>query len=161
MHEMIKPTGMLICYSERAEMDKVHARLKDLKLKESCMKDAALATAYNPADGIPYPWTLALIVSDAAKLKSLDDWLTDSKIDLGEGMEIYGGEPRIRDFFGMLPLGGKYEPGIIKIKTGTCPMNGKNPMSCMFCPTGHLLECHWPNDCATANCSHLSKDEGF
>lgn len=156
---MAKLTGFVICYSDRAQMDTVYARLKDLKQKEPVMKDVAISRAYNHKDNIPYPWTIALIVTDATKLKSLDDYLTDSNIDLGENSELFAGERRIIDFFGMINLDGKYEPGIVKIKTGTCPMNAKNihPLACMFCPTGHLLECHAPMTCDQAECSHLVK----
>lgn len=158
-----KLTGFVICYAERADMEKVHARIKDLKSKDPNLKDVALNRAYNHKDNIPYPWTIALIVTDATKLKSLDDYLTDSMIDLGEENELFAGEHRIQDFFRMLPLDGKFEPGIVKIKTGTCPMNSNNIhlLSCMFCQKGHLLECHFPDDCATAKCSHLSKYEEF
>ncbi len=159
--DITKLTGFLICYSDRAQMDTVHARLKDLKQKEPVMKDVAISRAYNHKDNIPYPWTIALIVADETNLKSLDNYLTDSNIDLGENSELFAGELRILDFFGMVPLDGKYEPGIVKIKTGTCPMNAKSPMSCMFCHTGHLLECHAPMTCDQAKCSHLSKYNEF
>lgn len=153
-----KFTGLLICYSERAEMDKVHARLKDLTQKDHELKDVILGRAFNPND-VPYPWTIGLLVTDAEKLQCLDDYLTDNNIDLGQEKELYAGEPRALDFFRMLPLDGKYEPGIVKIRTGTCPRNPKatSPLACTFCPTGHLLECHFPQDCATAKCSHLYK----
>jgi len=159
--DISKLTGFLICYSDRAQMDTVHALLKDLKQKEPVMKDVAISRAYNHKDNIPYPWTIALIVTDKAKLTSLDNYLTDSNIDLGENSELFAGERRIIDFFGMMPLDGKYEPGLVKIKTGTCPMNAKSPMSCMVCQKGHILECHWPMDCVTAMCSHMSKYDEF
>ena len=163
MLDITKLTGFLICYMSKEEMEKVHARLKDLKQNEPALKDVALSKAYNPIDGIPYPWTIALLVTDAQKFQSLDDYLTDSNIDLGEDKELYAGIPRVQDFFGMLPLDGKYEPGIVKIKNGSCPMNANNihPLSCMFCPTGHLLECHFPDTCEKAQCSHVSKYEEF
>ncbi len=161
--DITKLTGFLICYMSKADMEKVYARLKDLKEKEPELKDVVLSRAYNPIDGIPYPWTIALIVTDAQKFQCLDDYLTDSNVDLGEDKELYAGIPRVQDFFRMLPLDGKYEPGIVRIKTGTCPMNANNihPLSCMFCQKGHLLECHFPDDCATAKCSHLSKYQEF
>lgn len=159
--DITKLTGFLICYSDRAQMDKVHAMLKDLKQKEPAMKDAVISRAYNHKDNIPYPWTIALIVTDEAKLTSLDNYLTDSNIDLGENSELFAGERRILDFFGMMPLDGKYEPGIVKIKTGTCPRGANQQMSCMLCPTGHLLECHAPMTCLQAKCSHLSKYDEF
>jgi hypothetical protein len=154
-----KLTGFVICYAERADMEKVHARLKDLKSKDPNLKDVGLNRAYNHKDNIPYPWTIALIVTDATKLKSLDDYLTDSMIDLGEENELFAGEHRIQDFFRMLPLDGKYEPGIVRIKTGTCPMNAKSPMACTFCMVGHMLECHAFMTCEQAKCSHLAKND--
>ena len=30
------------------------------------------------------------------------------------------------------------------------------PRRSMFCMTGHMLECHFPMNCGTAGCSHLS-----
>lgn len=32
-----------------------------------------------------------------------------------------------------------------------------NMMAAFFCPTGHMLECHYPQTCAQAKCSHLAK----
>lgn len=29
-----------------------------------------------------------------------------------------------------------------------------NMMSCMFCPYGHMLECHYPMTCEEAECDH-------
>jgi len=34
-----------------------------------------------------------------------------------------------------------------------------NAMQAFFCPTGHMLECHYPMDCQEAKCSHLAKYE--
>lgn len=33
----------------------------------------------------------------------------------------------------------------------------ESPQRQMFCPTGHLTECHNPLDCATAACGHLQQ----
>lgn len=159
--DITKLTGFLICYSDRAQMDKVHALLKGLKQKEPVMKDVAISRAYNIKENIPYPWTIALIVTDEAKLKLLDNYLTDSNIDLGENSELFAGERRIIDFFRMMHLDGKYEPGLVKIKTGTCPINAKSPMACALCMVGHLLECHAPMTCSQAKCSHMSKGDEF
>ncbi len=158
--DITKITGTLICYAERAEMDRVHARLKELKLKGPELKDVILGRAFNPGD-VPYPWTIGLLVMDAEKLTWLDDYLTNNNTNLGENKELYAGGPRALDFFRMLPLDGKYEPGLVKIKTGTCPRKAASPIACSLCPTGHLLECHFPHDCATAKCSHLSKYNEF
>jgi hypothetical protein len=35
----------------------------------------------------------------------------------------------------------------------------ENPMQAMFCPYGHMMECHLPLSCKEAQCSHLSKYE--
>jgi len=163
MLDITKITGFLICYMSKADMETVHARLKDMKQKEPEMKDVALSKAYNPIDGIPYPWTIALLVTDAQKFQCLDDYLIDSNVDLGEDKELCAGIPRVQDFFRMLPLDGKYEPGIVRIKTGTCPMNAKSPMACTFCMVGHMLECHAFMTCEQAKCGHLAKyeEEGF
>lgn len=45
-------------------------------------------------------------------------------------------------------------PGILRIARGTCPRSGTNSMACMFCPNGHMLECHYPMSCEEAQCSH-------
>lgn len=37
-----------------------------------------------------------------------------------------------------------------------CKCRG-NPLLMMMCPTGHMLECHWPYDCESAGCNHLCK----
>jgi hypothetical protein len=34
-----------------------------------------------------------------------------------------------------------------------------NPMAAFLCPTGHMLECHYPYDCGEAACGHLHKYE--
>lgn len=160
--DITKLTGFLICYMSKAEMETVHARLKDLKQKEPELKDVAISKAYNQIDGIPYPWTIAMLVTDAQKFQCLDDYLTDSNVDLGEDHELCAGIPRVQDFFRMLPLDGKYEPGIVKLKNGTCEIGAKSPLACTFCNFGHMLECHYPIDnCEEAQCSHLPKYEEF
>lgn len=50
----------------------------------------------------------------------------------------------------------KYPKGFVLIQTGTCPVGAKFSASCMVCAYGHILECHFPNDCATAKCLHLA-----
>jgi hypothetical protein len=52
-----------------------------------------------------------------------------------------------------------YPLGIDLIEKGKCPINAKTPMACMFCPTGHMTECHYPYDCYEAQCSHLERYE--
>lgn len=32
------------------------------------------------------------------------------------------------------------------------------PLAAMFCPYGHMLECHYPVNCETANCSHFQRE---
>lgn len=144
-------TGMLYCYMTRKEMEQVYDRLKELSIP-----DVFLDKAYNPI-GVPYPWTIALICHSFEKFKELDDYLVDQKIDLGDA-DIYVGEPRIKEFFGMWHLG-KHDPGILRIKEGTCPLNATNPIACMFCQFGHMLECHYPENCEESQCSHLEQYE--
>lgn len=151
--DLSKLTGILLCYMNREEMEKVYARLKELKLP-----DVAVKKSYNPED-VPYPWTIALIVMDNAKMQWLDDYLTSNNIDLGKEKELYAGNIRIMDCLRMLPLDGKFIPGLVLIKTGKCPRKGNNSMSCMFCPVGHLLECHFPDTCEIARCSHYEREE--
>lgn len=40
------------------------------------------------------------------------------------------------------------------IHAGACPINNSTPMACFFCSWGHLTECHAPQTCEQAQCSH-------
>lgn len=146
----IKLTGFLFCYKTKPEMETVHKRLKDLKLPEADVKKS-----WNPV-GVPYPWTVAVICTDQKRLDEVDGLLVEKNTDVG-GADSYAGEPKILEFLRMLPLDGKYEPGIARIAAGECPRNGQSPVACQFCPVGHMLECHHPLSCEQANCSHLSR----
>jgi len=53
----------------------------------------------------------------------------------------------------------KYPAGVDLIRDRKCPRGAVSPMACMFCPTGHMLECHYPYDCISAECSHLERYE--
>lgn len=37
------------------------------------------------------------------------------------------------------------------------------PMRCMFCPTGHMTECHYPHACndPESNCQHYQQEEEY
>jgi hypothetical protein len=48
--------------------------------------------------------------------------------------------------------------GIGKIDRGECPIGAVNPMGCMLCPYGHMLECHHPYTCEEAQCSHYRRE---
>ena len=157
--DISKITGILICYMNREEMDKVYARLNDLKQKDEELKDVVLSKAFNMQDE-PYPWTIGLLVMDQAKLGRLDDYLTDNRIELGNEKELYAGELRVQEFLRMVPINGKYIPGIVLIKTGACPRKAVIPV-CSLCPTGHLLECHYPDTCDIAQCQHLERYNEF
>jgi hypothetical protein len=52
--------------------------------------------------------------------------------------------------------------GIDLIKRGECPRKARSALACMFCPYGHMLECHYPLECEEARCSHFTaqEDEG-
>jgi hypothetical protein len=53
--------------------------------------------------------------------------------------------------------------GVYRTNNGSCPRGCDNVMACMFCPTGHTTECHYPYSCEEANCGHyqtqLAKEE--
>ena len=49
-----------------------------------------------------------------------------------------------------------YPTGVDVIQSGRCPIGAFSPMACMFCQCGHMLECHYPYDCETAQCAHLA-----
>jgi hypothetical protein len=44
--------------------------------------------------------------------------------------------------------------GIGAITRGQCPRGMASPAGCMFCPYGHMLDCHYPKTCKEANCGH-------
>ena len=33
-----------------------------------------------------------------------------------------------------------------------------NLMAAFFCPTGHMLECHYPMTCSEAECEHYQRE---
>lgn len=48
--------------------------------------------------------------------------------------------------------------GITKIANGECPAGASSPLACSFCPYGHMLECHYPQTCEEAKCSHYQQE---
>lgn len=48
----------------------------------------------------------------------------------------------------------RFPTGVGKIERGECELGAHNPMACMFCPSGHMLECHCPRTCEEAQCGH-------
>ena len=42
-------------------------------------------------------------------------------------------------------------------KAPTCRCKDARVLAPMFCPGGHLTECHFPFDCSQAACSHLPR----
>lgn len=146
-----KLNGVVIHYGDKKDMETVYKRLIDLELPEVEIKKS-----WNPQQVI-YPWVIAFIRKDEENPEKLDNYLTDNKTDLGKFGHIQAGETGILEFFMMLPLDGKYEPGIARIAAGECPMNGKSAMACTFCMVGHMMECHAPMTCSQAKCSHLEK----
>lgn len=143
-------TGMLICYRTWDDLDKYYDSLNKLNLPGT-----SLFKAFNQIEGVPYPFTLALVVVEGqASLDKLDDCLTDNSVDLGSDKEMYAGASRIKEFFGMIHID-KYPPGFLKIRYGRCERKATTEAACMFCHGGHMLECHFPKTCEEANCSHL------
>lgn len=139
-------TGMLFCYRTKKEMDEVYKRLTDLNI-------VTVMKAFNQSKP-PYPWTVAVICKNREQLEFVDTKLCD--IDLG-GADCYAGEERIQEFFRMLLITGKYEPGIVRIEAGECPLHAKSAMACQLCSVGHMLECHHPMTCEEAKCSHFER----
>ena len=52
----------------------------------------------------------------------------------------------------------RFPTGIGQIERGECPCGGVTPMACMFCPFGHMLECHYPYTCEEVECSHYQQE---
>lgn len=51
-----------------------------------------------------------------------------------------------------------YRSGIERVEAADCPQGALTPMGCMFCPYGHMLECHYPHTCEEAECSHYERE---
>ena len=51
-----------------------------------------------------------------------------------------------------------FPTGIGKIERGECCRGFLTPIACMFCPNGHMLECHFPHTCEEAQCSHYEQE---
>lgn len=155
-----KFTGVLFSYPNRKEMDQAFKRLETLK-EELEKQHIAIRKAFSPKD-IPYPWTIGFLIilkgdDELAALNKLDEYLVKKGIDM-RSYEGCAGVDRVVEFMlQMYQLGRKYEPGIVKIKAGECPLHGTSPMACQFCPVGHMTECHYPLTCIQAKCSHLER----
>lgn len=54
-----------------------------------------------------------------------------------------------------------YPAGADLIEAGKCPKGEVNVLLCWFCMEGHATECHYPETCEEAHCSHLSPSERF
>ncbi len=52
----------------------------------------------------------------------------------------------------------RFPTGIGRIELGECEAGGLNPMACMFCPCGHMLECHFPYTCEEVECGHYQQE---
>lgn len=52
---------------------------------------------------------------------------------------------------------GKYPAGIDVIHQKQCPIHATSGMGCMFCTFGHMTECHYPQRCVEADCTHLER----
>jgi hypothetical protein len=52
----------------------------------------------------------------------------------------------------------RFPTGAGKIDRGECELGSLNPMACMFCSFGHMLECHYPHTCSQAECSHYQRE---
>jgi hypothetical protein len=52
----------------------------------------------------------------------------------------------------------RFPTGVGRVERGECPIGGLNPMACMTCSYGHMLECHYPHTCEEVECSHYLRD---
>jgi len=52
----------------------------------------------------------------------------------------------------------RFPTGIGRIERGECPCGAVSPVAYMFCPYGHMLECHHPYTCEEAECSHYEQE---
>jgi len=48
--------------------------------------------------------------------------------------------------------------GVVKTRTGQCPLGISTPTACIFCRWGHMIECHHPLTCEEADCSHYQAE---
>ncbi len=53
----------------------------------------------------------------------------------------------------------RFPTGVGRIDRGECPRDATTAVTCMFCLSGHLLECHYPRSCEEAECSHRGPAE--
>ena len=67
-------------------------------------------------------------------------------------------EQEQRDKIRGIECGAQYPTGVGQIDRDDCPLYVYTPTGCMFCEYGHMLECHYPWDCETANCSYYLVD---
>lgn len=152
MEKPIRFSGFLFCYQSQEELNEIYNRIKDEEIP-----NATVRRGLNQND-VPYPWTLAIICPHG-KIKELDEVLCTGLSHFNFGAaDSYCGEERIQDFFKMIPLDGKYEPGVAKIRALKCPRHTVHPISCMFCPYGHMLACHYPMTCEEAECEHYQQE---
>ncbi len=48
----------------------------------------------------------------------------------------------------------RFPTGIGRIDRDECPLRCIQPIACMLCSYGHMLECHYPMNCEEVECSH-------
>ena len=51
--------------------------------------------------------------------------------------------------------------GVVKVFTGQCPLGARSSLACTFCSFGHLTDCHYPQTCEEAQCSHYQQQRGY
>ena len=52
----------------------------------------------------------------------------------------------------------RFPAGVDLVESGECHRRSFNPMACMFCAYGHMLECHHPYTCEEVECSHYQAE---
>jgi hypothetical protein len=52
----------------------------------------------------------------------------------------------------------RFPEGVDLVAKGKCPLKCEVMMACVVCSYGHFLECHYPQTCKEANCSHYQRE---
>lgn len=108
--------------------------------------------------------TVLVLTSETEEEAQVLKELWDRKAEL-ESIEIKAFrrevdmDDRTRTHIREMEANARFPTGVGKIDRGECPTGAIYPMACMFCPFGHMLECHHPYTCEEVECSHYKQAE--